>query len=251
MTDAYYRNIRQRVEAALADVEVTRYFGLAQLPKNVAGIIAIGKYSPAQWHQLKGLNLPLVAVDQDALFVGVASVVPDFHTPLTQIVAHFKAQGGAFGMIAGQEATSDGLLLQDTRTQSFKALAPDAPILTSDFTLDGGYDAMTAALKRFGKQLPTAWFAANDQMAIGAIKALQEHHIKVPEQVEVVGFNDIAVGRFLTPSLSSVTVDQGLLGQLGAELLQAQLDHRLSAPIKITVPSTITLRGSSRRQLKG
>jgi LacI family transcriptional regulator len=99
---------------------------------------------------------------------------------------------------------------------------------SGDFTEAGGY-AATMELLRL-RQRPTAIFAANDSMAIGALSALRESGVQVPEEMAVAGFDDIPLARFMDPPLSSVHVPICELGARAVEMLlhgvTSKNDHR-------------------------
>ncbi len=93
-----------------------------------------------------------------------------------------------------------------------------------DFTEAGGYAATQALLAM--KDRPTAIFAANDSMAIGALSALRESGIAVPEEMAVAGFDDIPLARYMDPPLSSVHVPIFELGARAVELLVHGITHK-------------------------
>ncbi|HWJ21971.1 MAG TPA: LacI family DNA-binding transcriptional regulator [Gemmatimonadaceae bacterium] len=80
-----------------------------------------------------------------------------------------------------------------------------------DFGEESGYRAAQQLLA--ARPRPTAIFAANDAMAIGALSALRESGVRVPEDVAVAGFDDIPMARYMSPPLSSVHVDISALGE--------------------------------------
>lgn len=92
------------------------------------------------------------------------------------------------------------------------------------FTEDGGYAATIQLLAV--KPRPTAIFAANDSMAIGALSALRESGVRVPEDMAVAGFDDIPLARYMDPPLSSVHVPICELGERAVELLLAGIAHK-------------------------
>ena len=71
----------------------------------------------------------------------------------------------------------------------------------------------------------TAVFAANDQMALGVLRALHERGRRVPEDVSVVGFDDIPEAEFFRRPLTTVRQDFDEVGRRGLELLLARIDH--------------------------
>jgi LacI family transcriptional regulator len=97
-------------------------------------------------------------------------------------------------------------------------IAPDASLeLVGNFTEAGGYAAAVELLAI--KDRPTAIFAANDSMAIGALSALRESGVEVPDEMAVAGFDDIPLARYMDPPLSSVHVPICELGARAVELL--------------------------------
>ncbi|MEP6551139.1 MAG: LacI family DNA-binding transcriptional regulator [Gemmatimonadales bacterium] len=93
-----------------------------------------------------------------------------------------------------------------------------------DFTEAAGYAAALALLGQ--KVRPTAMFAANDSMAIGALSALRESGVQVPEAMAVAGFDDIPLARYMDPPLSSVHVPICELGARAVELLLHGITHK-------------------------
>jgi LacI family transcriptional regulator len=86
----------------------------------------------------------------------------------------------------------------------------EALIVRGDFTESSGHRAAEEILA--APERPTAVFAANDSMAIGLLSALGDRGVRVPKDLAVVGFDDIAIARYLTPPLTTVRVDASELG---------------------------------------
>jgi LacI family transcriptional regulator len=95
---------------------------------------------------------------------------------------------------------------------------------SGDFTEAGGYDAALELLTESNR--PTAVFAANDSMAIGALSAFRESGIKVPGEIAVAGFDDIPLARFMDPPLSSVRVPISDLGATAVDILLHAITHK-------------------------
>lgn len=108
-------------------------------------------------------------------------------------------------------------------------------VLAGDFSEESGY--------RAGRQVladahgPDAIFAANDMTAIGCLYALTEAGIKVPDEIALAGFDDIPISRFVTPPLTTVSVDVGDLGHRAVERLISAIE---SADGKDTAAETLT-----------
>ena len=108
-------------------------------------------------------------------------------------------------------------------------IAPDPDLeLEGGFTEMGGYAATMELLAL--EERPTAIFAANDSMAIGALSALRESGVRVPDEMSVAGFDDIPLARFMDPPLSSVHVPIRELGARAVEILLHGITHKNDHP---------------------
>jgi LacI family transcriptional regulator len=105
------------------------------------------------------------------------------------------------------------------------------PMVDGDWTAESGFEAAeTLISKHWGKF--TAIVAANDQMALGAIRALEEHSVRVPQDVSLIGFDDIPEAGFFRPPLSTVKQDFAALGQVSLQYLMAMIN-----PTGVDLPS--------------
>ena len=108
-------------------------------------------------------------------------------------------------------------------------IVPDTSLeLTGNFTEAGGYAAAMELLAMSVR--PTAIFAANDSMAIGALSALRESGVQVPDEMAVAGFDDIPLARYMDPPLSSVHVPICELGARAVGLLLHGITHKNDHP---------------------
>lgn len=93
----------------------------------------------------------------------------------------------------------------------------------------------------------TAVFVANDQMALGLLRALREHGRSVPGDVSVVGFDDVPEAEFFFPPLTTIHQDFAEMGRRGLHLLLQELDGGERRPRRETVPATLIERASTAR----
>ncbi|MEO8295825.1 MAG: LacI family DNA-binding transcriptional regulator [Gemmatimonadota bacterium] len=116
-------------------------------------------------------------------------------------------------------------------------------ILSGDFSETSGFRAGAELAQRASR--PTAVFAANDAMAIGALSAFREAGLDVPRDIAVVGFDDIPMARYVDPPLSSVHVDISALGECATirllEAMQQPAGHVVRREI---MPTTLVVRRS-------
>ncbi|MGI8720753.1 MAG: LacI family DNA-binding transcriptional regulator [Geodermatophilaceae bacterium] len=114
-------------------------------------------------------------------------------------------------------------------------------IIEQEFSEDGGY---TAAHELISAGLPaTALFCVSDVMAIGALKALRERDVSVPDDLSLIGFDDIPIVRHLTPSLSTAHLDLEEMGRQAMELVLGDASpHRAR---RVRIPAYLVLREST------
>jgi LacI family transcriptional regulator len=135
--------------------------------------------------------------------------------------------------------------LEGYRAALREAALPVDPLLeySGEFTESSGYAAAVRVLGRTPR--PRALFVANDHMAIGLLGALQDAGVRVPDDLAIVGFDDIPMARYLTPPLTTVHVDLFRMGQRAMELLlEGRRSGQPSGGRHETLATTLVVRGS-------
>jgi DNA-binding LacI/PurR family transcriptional regulator len=118
-----------------------------------------------------------------------------------------------------------------------------AQINTDDPTPMLGYPFTKQLLAR--NKSFTALFAYNDISAIGAIRALQEHGLRVPQDVSVIGFDDIPGAAFYTPSLTTVRQPLNRMGEVAAQCLLERIEGQKEYPSEIAIEPEFVAREST------
>ena len=122
------------------------------------------------------------------------------------------------GLLTGEGPPSQDRFQGYREGLALHGIAFDQTIVEGkDFTVDEGLRAMNILLNQ--RPLPTALFATNDLLAIGAIKAITAAGLQVPDDFAIVAFDDIFAASIVTPALTTVALPQKALGQRAAELL--------------------------------
>ena len=119
------------------------------------------------------------------------------------------------------------------------------PELVADgvFTIESGY----AAMRRLLEQRPDALFAANDLMAAGALRAMDEAGLRAPDDIAVVGFDDLPIAATTSPPLSTIRQDLATVGAVAVDLLVRLLGRDPdSVPLRSLVETSLVVRGSTR-----
>ncbi len=125
---------------------------------------------------------------------------------------------------------------------------PGQPLLIAEgeFTEDSGYAAMRRFLER--DEVPDGLFAANDMMAVGALLALKEAGLSIPDDVAVMGFDDVPMARFTSPPLSTLRVGVYEMGRQGLEMLTEAFEDSDAEGRSIVISPELVVRGSSARR---
>lgn len=257
LDDLYYQSIRLGAERRIreADLQVERLFNELPLATEADGICAIGKFSRQEVEQLKRLEKPLCFIDSDQLLLEEDSVVIDFAFAVKSLVDQISLLGHQrIGFLGGREYTHDkSHLLVDPREELFRQALRELGLYREDyfysgtFSTDSGQKLMCRALVEHDEDLPTFFFAANDSIAIGAMRELQEQRIAVPARVSLVGFNDSNVARYVYPSLTTIYVDTETMGATGIDLLLDRIQSRRLVAKKVSLSTIYRERDSVRK----
>lgn len=259
LEDPYYMSIRLGIEKQCYDNQVEfvkvydpSHFDFDQLQK-VEGLIAIGKFSESDIQQFKKVSNQMVFVDYSPDEENTDSIVIDFERAMHCAVHHFIDRGHRhIGYIGGREYVGvDRMPLGERRETVFReilekheCLDPDQ-IFIGSFVAGSGYELMLKALK--GKtNRPTAYVIASDSMAIGALRALHEMGIAVPDQVELISFNDIPTSKYTAPPLSTVRVHKEFMGETAVDMLLERILKGRTIAKKVIVPTDLILRGTTK-----
>ncbi|MDO4910822.1 MAG: LacI family DNA-binding transcriptional regulator [Corynebacterium sp.] len=256
--DLYYYSIRIGIERKAQELgyEIVRIFNddpIEPIAK-VDAVIAVGKYSSMQIKAFEKLNPVVFFVDSDTLDQGHTCITTDFSHSVTEVVEHFIAQGHKrIGMITGKEYTSDQREeLNDPRVLTFTHLLEEhglynpAYVFTGKFTTNDGYEQMKLAISQT-EELPEAFFIASDALAVGALRALHEEGIRVPDDVSIISFNDTAIAKQVFPPLSAISVFTEEMGARAVSEAHAYLERAIpDVPYLIRLGTRLTLRQSSK-----
>ncbi len=176
-------------------------------------------------HAMRGL--PIVAIGMEASGSNLGSVLWDISRGAELGIEHLLRIGCTSPVMLSRTATRNSALLPRRET-AFRLTLQNAglrfteeQVVRKDPTIDGGRAAMEAVLAA-GTPVDGV-FAYNDAMAIGALQALAVAGLRVPQDIALVGFNDIALCSALVPALTSVRLDRSAIGREAVALLDRML----------------------------
>ena len=191
-------------------------------------------------------SLPTVLLNTKINSTTYSSINVDNYSGAFAMMRHLVENGyKRIAMISGPENNFEAQErlrgYQDALTQYLPKQATQ--ILKGDFSEESGY--------RAGRQLqslavqPEAIFAANDMMAIGCLFALTEAGISVPNQIALVGFDDIPIARFVSPPLTTVRVRMAEMGGRALEQLAFVIENpKMTKQIDLVVKTELIIRNS-------
>lgn len=102
-----------------------------------------------------------------------------------------------------------------------------------------------------GEKLASSYFADNDIIAIGAIKAFKMRGYKIPDDIAVIGFDNIPESRVIEPALTTMDVPRHFIGQTAARVLAEQISSKRHYPVKVEISATMIKRSSHCRRHNG
>ena len=120
-------------------------------------------------------------------------------------------------------------------------------VLEGGYTFESGVACAQQLLERPPALRPTAVFAGNDEMALGAMRALHELGRDVPADVSIVGFDDMDVAASFWPPLTTVRQDFAAVGRLSIQKLLAKVSDPAAPNDTTIVPTDLIIRGSTAR----
>ena len=201
--------------------------------------------------QLKGI--PLVTVVRKIKNLASDAVLGDNTGGVYQAIDHLIQLGHRrIGIISGPTGLSSGaerLAGYKKALEGHRIPIEDHWIKIGDFKRESGYVLTKEFFNR--SPLPTALFVANNQMTIGALQALTELKIRIPEDISFVSFDDMEWYSFLNPPLTTVEHSPYLLGKTAGEVLLQRISHKRKNPKRVLIPSHLIVRKSTVRVAKG
>jgi len=262
LSDGYSAMVLNGVEAALSKKgffyltashlhreDLLEHHPKMLLERQVEGIIAVD--TPIRFKT----NLPVVSVSGHEEIEGVTNVVLNHRHAAELSVGHLFTLGHRkIAFIKGQDFSSDTKVRWETTAEAAqkRGIKLDADLIAQ---LEGDIPSpeigYIAAQKILANKKPfTALFAFNDVSAIGAIRALQEAGLRVPEDVSVLGFDDVYAAEFHNPALTTIRQPLFEMGNLAAETLlervaKNQKKNHAKIPETLTVEPKLIVRRST------
>ena len=263
--NAYYSTIVDAVirEAASSDYSVTvasriaadpnRWLGDYLLSSRADGLLLFdGALDTNRLHGLDGEGaMPLIAAYDEIPDEKINSVITDNRLAAMRAVRHLVELGHRdIGHIIGPSRNAT----RNERHLGFLAAMAEAGLPVRDeWMYQGNYvvTSAVAAAEHFlrAPKLPTAVFAANDEMALGLIYRLHQSGIECPRDISVIGFDDIPMSAYLSPPLTTMRQPRQQIGEVATRALINIIEGNslADAPVHIVLKAELVVRESTRR----
>lgn len=233
------------VENKFSKADIPRFL----LERNVDGVILAGKMPPGLIEYISQYDLPIVFIDYKPAKGKYFGVLMDNVDGTMQAVAHLIEKGHKKIAFIGGDVLHPSI---QARLEGYKQALNNANIPINDkliitTSLDttdvDGYKSTCILSKN--KEPFTAIFAANDAMAFGCLRCLNEKKIKIPEQVALVGFDDVEMAVQMVPKLTTVKVNKEDIGAVSVKNLVEMINTNRKIQGQILVPVELIIREST------
>jgi LacI family transcriptional regulator len=217
------------------------------LPTKVDGFILMTRaVNDAYVHHLYQQRIPFVLLDRQMEEIEVDSILVDNVEGAYHAAEHLLQHGHSQVAFIGGPAGSPNA---EARFEGYRRALEDHGLSLSprlvergDFVQPGGYQAMGLLLDRLAP--PLAVFVANDEMAIGAVEAIRGRGLSIPDNVAIIGFDDIQIASYIRPPLTTVRQPINRLGSLAVQRLLRRIADPETEAETIVLPTELVIRRS-------
>ncbi len=240
----YYLLSSSAYDAQTFDALVNKLVGQGR----VDGLLVINPYADKR-HEMLPPNFPLVFVGAHARHGKVSSVALDDVQVAQQATQHLIECGcRKIALIAGPWGED---CVIDRRDGFIEALQAANLPYDESLVWEGNWSASSGreALHHMAQQgnLPDGVFAQNDRMALGVLRAARELGLRVPNELAVIGVDDMPLASYFDPPLTTMHQNMQRIGQEAANLLIQTLKGEQKKPQNLLIPATLVVRESTRR----
>lgn len=255
LEDNYYLLIRQGIEDFCMQncIHVVRTYkadiNYMDALKNVDALICVGKFSKDEVKRFREMSSSIIFLDMPVADSNVSTITLDFEHAMAMGMDYLTSLGHKrIGFLGGKEYLADGSLFPDMRKILFMQYCEEHGLeykpymLEEVFSIESGYRMMNTILTL--PILPTAVIASSDPIAIGALRALNDRGVRVPEEISLMGFDDTSLSAFTSPPLTTIHAPAYDMGNFGANILYNILKLQPATAMKIQLPCQLRVRKS-------
>lgn len=218
------------------------------LQRNVEGVAVMTfGVEESVLDRLASRDVPLVFIDIAPEAPGTSALIVDYQLGIGQAVQHLAVLGHRrVAFIAGPAGLHSAMLREKAFVRSTREIGLDAAeyIVRGDHTMEGGTKAMEGLLRH--RLPPTAVVCSNDMTAIGVLHAISDAGLRVPQDISVIGFDDVHIARYVTPPLTTVQMSCRTLAAQAFSALRAHATGTADQPPqRYEIPTQLIVRRST------
>ncbi len=197
--------------------------------------------------EMSSRRIPLVFLDTGTPQKGISNIAIDYASGIDAAVEHLSNLGHtAIGFISGPMDLTSARVRSRAFTNSMKrkGLKIDRNMIEEgNHRMDGGREAMVRLLDKAAR--PTAVLTSNDMTAIGAMGAIFERGLKVPQDISLIGFDDIELSAFTQPGLTTVRLSRQEIAKTAFRALYDTKENASAKGAEFTIQPTLIERKST------
>ena len=260
--DPYFVSLKINLENNLKKIfSKIKFFNLDDIKKMIKlneisifsfadAIIFIGEIDKEKLKFFKEFNKIIICVDMYDTDNFIDYIKFDTRNSVEIVLNYIlKLNHKKIGLLVGRNRVVKDLI--DFREKYFKeimlkeGLYKEEYVKIGDFSTESGYLMMKELLEL--KDRPTAIFCGNDSIAMGAYEAIRENKLKIPEDISIIGFNNLKLSKYYTPPLTTIKIDTKLMAQETVNSLVELLEGRRDYHKKVFLPIELIERESCQK----
>lgn len=228
--------------------KINKALSLLAFGARVDAVIYVGMFDRDISNVIPDLGKPVIVAYSTASDAHISSVTYENELASAEAIRYLIDCGHRrIAVITGLAHTSPAQLRMrgiHSAIEEAGLVLDNALVKNGDWERASGYSCMRDLLKQEGDALPTAVFAMNDLMAIGAMDAIRDAGLRVPEDISVIGFDNREVSSFVWPKLTTVEIDLKNIGFAAAQMATAQLDGGADTEQtrNVVIPGSLIIR---------
>jgi DNA-binding LacI/PurR family transcriptional regulator len=195
----------------------------------LCGVIMVGQFTAKEIRTIKSVNSNIILVDGPApAGLQIADIESDNLGGSELALAHLKKCGAERTIVITGPKSHYFTKAMTQGANNYKKYFKSIKIINTDYSPDA---ARNSIIRLLDSKVSFDAIFANDMSCVGAIKALNSRNIRIPEDVQIIGFDDIPICEYLTPSLTSISIDKQQLGRESVKGLVAMVRNKTDKKI--------------------
>jgi LacI family transcriptional regulator len=216
------------------------------MENRVLGVaLMTSQFESALADELVSHETPAVQLDAGQVRRAVSDIHIDYSHGAVQAIAHLRQLGHRrLALLTGPQGRVSAITYTNALLEAITAAGlPEPVVVEGNARVDGGIEGTRKLLASANR--PTAILCGNDLAAIGALQAIQEAGLRAPEDVSVIGSDDISFARYTNPPLTTVRIPRGQLGTQAFRTLLKMHNSKSRRGIRLTVETELIIRRST------